>query len=37
MTAILTTINPLGSGLGFIMPALFVADDDSTTIEEGQN
>lgn len=36
MTAILTTINPLGSGLGFVMPALFVSDEDSTTIHEGK-
>ena len=37
MTSILTTINPLGSGIGFVMPALFVPDDDSVEIEEGKS
>jgi len=37
MTAILSAINPtVGSGIGFVMPALFVPDDKSVTIEKGK-
>jgi len=36
MTAVLTSINPVGSGIGFIMPAIFVPDDNNVTIEEGK-
>eukprot|EP00828_Plagiopyla_frontata_P047671 TRINITY_DN8880_c0_g1_i1.p2 TRINITY_DN8880_c0_g1~~TRINITY_DN8880_c0_g1_i1.p2 ORF type:complete len:310 (-),score=32.67 TRINITY_DN8880_c0_g1_i1:115-1044(-) len=37
MTAILATVNPLGCGIGFIVPVLLVPDDESLTIEEGKD
>ena len=36
ITSILTTMNPIDAGIGFIIPALIVPDDNTISIEKGK-